>query len=334
MDKTDSHPSPPGLDSLNWRKITPDDLDALVQLAETCRRADGGIAFMNEPGHLKRRFFGDGPAAAIGAFSTGSLAPGELVAGTLMACATARVAPGSPANQAVLSGLVHPDLRRRGLGTFLMNWSHDQARRLFSAAGQAGGSLKIATESLTDPADRLYRTHGYEPAAAFLLMGRDLTRPLPDRPFPAGVTVAEWQPGLERPFYLAYHAAFRDRPGFPGWSDEQWIAWTADDNLRPDWSLLAMAGDQSLAFVTAGIEHGVACIFQVGVIPAQRRRGLASAVLVETMRRQRAAGQTSTELTVNYLNNPGMILTCRRLGFETTGRRATYERPFHPLEES
>ena len=56
-------------------------------------------------------------------------------------------------------------------------------------------------------------------------------------------------------FYQAYYASLRERPGFPGWSAEEWIRWTDDDNLRPAWSLLIEAEELPLGFVTAGVEH-------------------------------------------------------------------------------
>jgi ribosomal-protein-alanine N-acetyltransferase len=64
---------------------------------------------------------------------------------------------------------------------------------------------------------------------------------------------------------------------------------------------------------------------QIGVIPTQRRRGLGSGLIVETMRRMQAAGAVSVYLVV-HVNNPGAIQTYTDLGFVTIGRRARYER--------
>ena len=61
------------------------------------------------------------------------------------------------------------------------------------------------------------------------------------------------------------------------------------------------------------------------MIPDQRRRGIASALLVESMRRMQAQGAPSAQLAV-HVNNPGAIRAYQRLGFTTIGRRARYER--------
>lgn len=315
MENSIINPAPPSLVGLIWRPITRDDLAALVELAEECRLADGGIAFLNEPDNLERRYFRDAPGAAIGAFAADEY---------LVACATVHLARESDTERAIIVGQVRPELRNRGIGTFLMRWSQAQAQALFTTATVDNQLLQIATESLTDSANRLYQARSFKPVDEQLVMRRDLRLPLADRPLPPDVTITSWQPDLADQFYRAYHASFRERPGFPGWSATEWIRWTDDDNLKPEWSLLAQADEVPLGFVTAGIEHKDAFVMQIGVIPGQRRRGLASALMVETMRRMRAAGETAIELTVN-LNNPGGIQTYVRLGFATVGRRARYE---------
>jgi len=317
MENSTIIPAPPSLAGLIWRPITGEDLAALVALAAECHLADGGLAFMNEPGNLKSRYFPDAPGAAIGAF-----APDER----LVACATVHLARESDTERAMIVGQVRPDLRNRGIGAYLMRWSQVQAQTLFTAATVDQRLLQIATESLTESASRLYHAHGFESVDEQLVMRRDLHLPLPDRALPRDVTITVWQPDLAEQFFHAYDASFHDRPGFPGWSAAEWIARrTDDDNFKPEWSLLARAGDVPVGFLTAGTEHPGGFVVQIGVVPAQRRRGLGSALMVETMRRMQAAGATSVQLTVN-VNNPGAIRAYAQLGFATVGRRARYER--------
>jgi mycothiol synthase len=186
--------------------------------------------------------------------------------------------------------------------------------------------MQITTESLTESAHRLYQAHGFESMSESLVMRRDNDLPLPDCPLPPGVTLTNWQPNLADQFFQAYDAAFRERPGFPGWTTAaEWVdSWT-NDHFRPEWSLLARADNVPLGLLmaTSNPPHGF--VMQVGVVPTQRRRGLCSALIVETMRRMQAAGAVSTQLTV-HVDNPGAIKTYAKLGFATIGRRARYER--------
>jgi ribosomal protein S18 acetylase RimI-like enzyme len=148
---------------------------------------------------------------------------------------------------------------------------------------------------------------------------------MPDCSLPPGVTLTNWQPTLSDQFFQAYDAAFRERPGFPGWSAAEWVdSWTTD-NFRPEWSLLARADNVPLGFLTAAANPPHGFVVQVGVIPSHRRLGLGSALIVETMRRMQSAGTVSIQLTVN-VNNPGAIQVYAELGFTTIGRRGRYER--------
>lgn len=189
--------------------------------------------------------------------------------------------------------------------------------------------MEVATESLTEPAHRLYLAHGFVSVFEELVMERDLHLPLPDRSLPQEATITNWQPDLAEQFFQAYQASFRDRPGFPGYSASEWIASVIEEDHKPEWTLLMRIGGEPVGFVSGYIdstkEPPGGYIGQIGVIPAQRRRGFASALLVETMQRMQEAGAGSALLAV-HLNNPGARETYSRLGFITAGRRARYQR--------
>jgi mycothiol synthase len=320
MNDSTINPPPPSLDGLIWRPITRDDLTELVDLAKTCYLSDGGLNFMVEHKEIIHRFFPDKPGAVIGALNADR---------QLVACNSVTVSGDSNTQRARIVGYVRPDMRGRGFGTYLMHWGQIQAGSLLAGAAADQRLICIATESLTEPAHRLYLAQGFEPVFDELVMRRDLQQPLPDQPLPEGVTLTAWQPGVAEEFYQAYHAAFRERPGFPGWSSAEWIAQVNDDDHMPEWSLLAMAGGVPLGFVIGDAilttDPPSGYIWQIGVVPALRRRGLGSALLVETMRRMQVAGAPWADLTVN-INNPGAIQTFTELGFVTIGHRARYER--------
>lgn len=317
--------APPHVAGLVWRSIDRGDLPAVAELARACLAVDGGLPFLFQPEILHGRFFPDAPGGGIGAFDP---------AQRLGACAAVHCADDGPTQRATLVGHVSPGLRRRGLGAYLLRWSQAQAQAHFSAGRGARPVLRIATESRTEPAHRLYLAHGFECVFDELVMRRELRSPLPDPPhLPAGVALTAWRPALAEAFYQAYHAAFRERPGFPGYRAAEWIARVTADDLIPEWSLLARAGDEPLGFVLGDIDLTAnppgGYVQQIGVVPAARRQGLGSALMVESLRRMQAAGAPVADLTV-HLNNPGAIEAYRWLGFATIGRRARYERVAEP----
>jgi mycothiol synthase len=147
------------------------------------------------------------------------------------------------------------------------------------------------------------------------------TATVPSARPPSGVHIAPW--GVTDParFFMTYQAAFADRPGFPGWSQEKRIEWITDDeDFRAEWTLFATISGQDAAFI-AGAATG--WIVQVGVVPHARGRSLGAYLIAEVIRLMRATGETTITLNVNVDNFRARALY-DRLGFLATGRRARY----------
>lgn len=310
-----THSAPPTLEGLHWRPITRADLSAVVVLAEKCQAADGGLAFLNTPDHLRERYFPEVPCVTLGAWSgDGELIAANVLFGQEQAAETLLM----------MVGQVRPTWRRLGLGHYLMRWGETQARALSATNGPR--RLQIRTESLTEPARQLYQQAGFGPVMEELVMRRDLSQPLSEWSLPSELNLTSWRSELAEQFFQAYHASFRERPGFPGWSAAEWIKGREEDeNARPEWSLLALSADRPVGFITAGEERPGGFVVQLGVIPEMRRRGLASALLGTVMRRMQLAGEPATQLTVN-VNNPEAIATYQQMSFIEAGRRARFER--------
>jgi len=139
---------------------------------------------------------------------------------------------------------------------------------------------------------------------------------------PSGLTLSHWGQADPARFYAVYQAAFRERPGFPGWPQARWVDWISDDDdFRPAWTLLASLDGADVAFV-AGAATG--WISQMGVVPSARGKDIGALLIAEAVRCMRSAGETSVTLNVN-VNNPHAAALYRRLGFARIGRRAKYQ---------
>ncbi|GFJ88209.1 GNAT family N-acetyltransferase [Phytohabitans rumicis] len=183
--------------------------------------------------------------------------------------------------------------------------------------------MTVETEALTAATERLFASRGLRQVFAEDVMRFDLAgAEPPDVALPPGVRLGEWGSDIAGRFFAVYDASFRDRPGFPGWPAERWVAWTAgDDEFRPQWSLLATGVDgDDAGFITCA----QGWIVQVGVVPAWRGRGLGAALVAEALRRMRATGAADALLDVNVNNPAGQLYT--RLGFTLLGRRARFQR--------
>lgn len=289
-------PDPP------WVEVGGDVPEELVRLARRCLVVDGGLPLAGDPEFLRRRW---DAAGAVRFGLRGAL--GELVAAGV-------VGPG--ADGPIVTGLVDPAARGCGVGGRLL----DHGLRTARSVGDGGG-VTVETESLSPGAEALFRSRGLRRVFAEDVLWIDLGWFDARTAWPVGARVVTWSGDVAERFFQVYTASFRTRPGFPGPSAAAWIADNEDDEeFRPGWSLLVeLPGVGDAGFVTAA----VGWIVQVGVVPAARRRGLARALVTESLNRMAAAGEPEAWLTVN-VNNPGAARLYRDLGFTPRGRRARY----------
>jgi mycothiol synthase len=280
-----------------WRALEDADLPALVALARSVLAADGGLPLAADEDFLWRRFLSRDSWCAV--------EDGRLVA----AVGRRRLDP----DHLAALGMVAPDRRGAGLGGQLVDW-----------ALRTDLPVRLESESLTEGAHRLFLSRGLRQTFAEDVMRRDLAAPV-DVPVPAGVTLTPWTPELAGRFFAVYEASFRERPGFPGWSQEQWVAWISDgDEFAPQWTLLASRGaSEDVGFVAAAAGGW---IVQVGVVPSARGSGLGAALTAAALHGMRAGGEREAFLDVN-VNNAGAGRIYERLGFVRIGRRARYGRP-------
>jgi ribosomal protein S18 acetylase RimI-like enzyme len=292
--------------ALSWRPLGQPDLPAVTDLARACLSTDGGQPFAASPGFLSRSY----------------LSGAETYAGwdgARLTCASSLrwLPPDAPGDgqtaAAVTTGLVHPAWRRLGIGGHAFDW----------AAGRAGSSaLRAETEALNAGAHALYRAKGLSQVFAEDVMQLAASVRPPAAHAPDGLILSEWGQAAPARFYAVYAAAFRERPGFPGWPQARWIEWITDDeDFRAEWTLLATLAGTDVAFIAAA---ATGWITQMGVLRSARGKDIGARLIVEAVQRMRSAGETTITLNVN-INNPHAATLYRRLGFATTGRRARYQ---------
>lgn len=94
----------------------------------------------------------------------------------------------------------------------------------------------IRCEAISDEVVASYTGQGFVLDFAEEVMRFDLSLALPQADFPPSVSCFSWEPDRTHEFFTAYEASFRDRPGFPHWSEEQWVIWVSDDpDFRFSW---------------------------------------------------------------------------------------------------
>lgn len=179
---------------------------------------------------------------------------------------------------------------------------------------------------------RLYERLGFQKRFTEHRMRRDLHAPIPVHSLPDRATVRAWAPERIALFYEVYRDAWSTRPDGPGWTAEEWAEHYADDpDFRPDLTLLAMLGDEAIAFIRCDVvdERELAArvgwIAHVGVRREWRGIGVGSGLLSVSLQHFRAEGLGYAELNVGS-DNPNARRLFERAGFTATGQRTLYSK--------
>ena len=217
---------------------------------------------------------------------------------------------------------VHPDWTDRGVGRELLGWEIERLRELRDEiAPGAAWSVDVGSSVKETQAAHLFERFGMRPVRYFFEMVASIADVVPTE-MPSGFRVVAYTPDLARPLYEAVEEAFRDHWGHEDRPFDQWKAWSVDSELfRPEHSRIAFDGDDIAAAVLCydnAVGHHY--IGSVSTRRPWRKRGLAGALMSETIAVAAAAGKTVTSLGVDADNPTGALGVYERLGFAVRQR--------------
>jgi ribosomal protein S18 acetylase RimI-like enzyme len=232
-------------------------------------------------------------------------------------------------------GSVLPDFRGRGIGRAMLR-TNEAALRAYADADPEGrpGVFSVWSPDSAEPTVRLLLEEGYRPVRYFFEMTRRTLDDLPAPEMPPGLTIRPVDIADLRRIVRAEDEAFRDHWGHRELGDSDIDGLLANPDLDPSLMVVAWDGDDIAGVVTntiyaaenaaLGIRRG--WLERVSVRRPWRRRGVASAMIVESLRRLRERDMTSASLGVDAENPSGALGLYERFGFATNQRAATYRK--------
>ncbi len=181
-------------------------------------------------------------------------------------------------------GWVLPEWRGQGIGTAMLHWCQDMARR-FAATQHPGEKLEFAANASSTEQDTtaLLLHEGYYAGYTVLEMGWDISAALPDPILPPGIAIRpvlpEHYPLITASIGEAYQNEYTDNRFQEVFDPVDYVARISAPRHDPTLWQVAWEGSQVVGQVLSLIEHDQAEVFEVSVRPVWRRQKLGRALL-------------------------------------------------------
>jgi mycothiol synthase len=319
----------PPIPGLSFRHATPADWEAVAEVLNHARRADG----------IDEVRSGDDMAAEYADSESFELGRDMLLAeidGSLAGYAMGYRVVRDGALVAESFGAVAPEFRRRRIGSAL--YRATQARLAAECADDPRpGPRELRSYALeAEAADRaLLAEQGYVPIRYGFEMRRYLTGALPDHPLPAGLEMRPVTEGQYRAIFDADNEAFEDHWGHrapeeadfqarfhgPDMTPAIWcVAWDGDEVAGVVMNAIFRDENEALGIRRAWLEH-------VSVRRPWRGKGVAKALCAASFHVLREQGMDEAWLGVDGTNPTGALQLYEGLGFASVRRWMAYGRP-------
>ncbi len=272
--------------------------------------------------------------AADGADPVDDMVLVELDGRVIGAAGVERVVRGDVPNYQIW-GTVHPDLRRRGLGTALLGWNLARSR---VRASREDPLVRVELASFSEDSEvgqvALLMKDGFKAVRHFFLMRRVGLDDIPDAPLPEGLEIRPVTEDQWRTILAAENEAFRDHWGHREMTESAYTATFGRAELDTDMWVVAWDGDQIAGVVQnwiwpeenarLGVKRG--WLEHISVRRPWRRRGLARAITAASLVKYREVGLDEAMLGVDSENPNGALGLYEGLGFAEESRATAYRR--------
>lgn len=234
-----------------------------------------------------------------------------------------------------LVGFVDPAYGGGGIGRTLLGWNETRLREIAADHDVPTKLVQAFVGDANEAATALIRDSGYEPVTYMAEMVRPSVDELPDHPLPEGLEIRPVREEDVRTIWEADMEAFKDHWGYVEPTETEYERFRAYPYLDPSlwkiaWDDAGVAGQVKSFIDTAQNEaHGRkrGWTEQISTARRWRRRGVAKALIVESIRELAARGMTEVALGVHTENPTGAYQLYQSLGYEVSRTWTTYRKP-------
>ncbi|MEX0710166.1 MAG: GNAT family N-acetyltransferase [Chloroflexota bacterium] len=233
-------------------------------------------------------------------------------------------------------GQVHPDWRRRGLGSALLRWVEARQRSV-AATHPTNVERRLQSWAHEKEAGRiaLLEGRGYHVVRNDFVMERPNLDDIPELPLPPGIELRPARVEHLRRIWETEVEVFRDHWGAIDDSEDSFERKRTDPRRDMSLWVVAWQGDELVGQVLNRIDHDANAelgmkrgwVNSVGVRRAWRKQGIGRALVAESLRVLRDAGMTTAGLGVDAENGTGALGIYQAVGFAVTETERVYRKP-------
>jgi mycothiol synthase len=232
-------------------------------------------------------------------------------------------------------GFLAPAWQRRGIGGSMLRYN--ESLLCETASTHPAEDPKFFQGWASDrevPAHALFSAAGYQPVRRFAEMTRAISIPLSEAPLPEGIVVRQVQTHHIRPIWEAQQEAYRDHWSYAPGGEQAYQRWLANRLFNPDLWKVAWDGEQVAGMVLNRINEAENAKYHrrrgytqdVFVRRPWRRRGLARALLSQSIEMFRNLGMEETALSVDVDNPSGALRLYETTGYKRTLQHTVYRK--------
>jgi GNAT superfamily N-acetyltransferase len=228
-----------------------------------------------------------------------------------------------------------PALGGHGIGTALFRWNEARLREIAADHQAEDKRFEIFANDRNAGATALALQNGYEPETYMAEMIRPTVDDLPDHRLPEGLEIRPVTSDQMRTIWEADMEAFRDHWGYVEPTEaayQQFLAFAYNDPTlwKIAWDDEGVAG-QVKSFINAAQNEEIGrqrgWTEAISTARRWRRRGVAKALIVESIRELAERGMTEVALGVHTENPNGAYDLYLGLGYELVATWTTYRKP-------
>ena len=244
----------------------------------------------------------------------------------------------APERMYVHNGFLIPEWRRKGIGQAMLLWMEIRLGEIaVTHPPELAKLYQVNISQFQQGTSILLERSGYQPVRYYYQMVRPTLDDIAEYPLPAGLEILAVLPEQYRLIWKLVDETSQDEWGHKKLTESDFQEWLTSPHFRPDLWQVAwdIATNQVVGHVLTYIDQDENKQFKrkrgytegIGVDRSWRRRGVAAALISQSLLAQKAAGMTESALVVDSDNPSGATHLYESCGFQIVKRDTLYRKP-------